>query len=230
MQSEDSTTTTDELDNMHYGAQSQGSGVLDPSSIEEGEFEAAMAGDHDAHGLKRPTESDDDGDADSSMLVEERPKKKTRGRVKIEMKFIANKLRRYTTFSKRKTGIMKKVRAHLSQLVCELNISLVNFNVKRMLSCKIYPIILFYFFFKGLRTKHPDRNAGDAVGSFRNRACLHLRHKKTSTHDYFRERQSSHSNVLELSRSSCFSDSEPRPKDVSDGIRRNRSNLHRERK
>ncbi|RMX40881.1 serum response factor [Pocillopora verrucosa] len=108
MQSEDSTTTTDELDNMHYGAQSQGSGVLDPSSIEEGEFEAAMAGDHDAHGLKRPTESDDDGDADSSMLVEERPKKKTRGRVKIEMKFIANKLRRYTTFSKRKTGIMKK--------------------------------------------------------------------------------------------------------------------------
>lgn len=144
MQSEDSTTTTDELDNMHYGAQSQGSGVLDPSSIEEGEFEAAMAGDHDAHGLKRPTESDDDGDADSSMLVEERPKKKTRGRVKIEMKFIANKLRRYTTFSKRKTGIMKKVRAHLSQLVCELNISLANFNVKRMLSCKIYPIILFF--------------------------------------------------------------------------------------
>lgn len=39
-----------------------------------------------------------------------KPGKKTRGRVKIEMKFIENKLRRYTTFSKRKTGIMKKVR------------------------------------------------------------------------------------------------------------------------
>ena len=39
-----------------------------------------------------------------------KPGKKTRGRVKIEMKFIDNKLRRYTTFSKRKTGIMKKVR------------------------------------------------------------------------------------------------------------------------
>ena len=38
-----------------------------------------------------------------------KPGKKTRGRVKIEMKFIDNKLRRYTTFSKRKTGIMKKV-------------------------------------------------------------------------------------------------------------------------
>ena len=35
--------------------------------------------------------------------------KKTRGRVKIKMEFIQNKLRRYTTFSKRKTGIMKKV-------------------------------------------------------------------------------------------------------------------------
>ncbi|XP_028827588.1 serum response factor-like [Denticeps clupeoides] len=37
-----------------------------------------------------------------------RPGKKTRGRVKIKMEFIDNKLRRYTTFSKRKTGIMKK--------------------------------------------------------------------------------------------------------------------------
>lgn len=35
--------------------------------------------------------------------------KKTRGRVKIKMQFISDKLRRYTTFSKRKTGIMKKV-------------------------------------------------------------------------------------------------------------------------
>ena len=35
-------------------------------------------------------------------------KKKTLGRVKIEMAYINNKIRRYTTFSKRKTGIMKK--------------------------------------------------------------------------------------------------------------------------
>ncbi|CAD7089652.1 unnamed protein product [Hermetia illucens] len=34
--------------------------------------------------------------------------KKTKGRVKIKMEYIDNKLRRYTTFSKRKTGIMKK--------------------------------------------------------------------------------------------------------------------------
>eukprot|EP00079_Xenopus_tropicalis_P031815 XP_017945586.1 PREDICTED: serum response factor [Xenopus tropicalis] len=46
-----------------------------------------------------------------------KPGKKTRGRVKIKMEFIDNKLRRYTTFSKRKTGIMKKVSTpgHLGQ-------------------------------------------------------------------------------------------------------------------
>jgi hypothetical protein len=37
-----------------------------------------------------------------------RTSKKTKGRVKINMEFIENKSRRYTTFSKRKTGIMKK--------------------------------------------------------------------------------------------------------------------------
>ncbi|XP_043246272.1 serum response factor-like isoform X1 [Amphibalanus amphitrite] len=41
--------------------------------------------------------------SDASPVV-----KKTKGRVKIKMEFIDNKLRRYTTFSKRKTGIMKK--------------------------------------------------------------------------------------------------------------------------
>lgn len=43
--------------------------------------------------------------------VKPAPGKKTRGRVKIQMEYIQNKLRRYTTFSKRKSGIMKKVSA-----------------------------------------------------------------------------------------------------------------------
>lgn len=43
--------------------------------------------------------------------------KKTKGRVKIKMEFIDNKLRRYTTFSKRKTGIMKKVHEWLSRIL-----------------------------------------------------------------------------------------------------------------
>lgn len=40
--------------------------------------------------------------------------KKTKGRVKIKMEYIENKLRRYTTFSKRKTGIMKKVSSKIT--------------------------------------------------------------------------------------------------------------------
>lgn len=51
---------------------------------------------------------------DASEKITDSPKsvasgKKTKGRVKIKMEYIENKLRRYTTFSKRKTGIMKKV-------------------------------------------------------------------------------------------------------------------------
>lgn len=52
---------------------------------------------------------DDSDDDDYGSGKSIRPGKKTKGRVKIKMEFIENKLRRYTTFSKRKTGIMKKV-------------------------------------------------------------------------------------------------------------------------
>lgn len=52
-----------------------------------------------------------EGSSSSGMSKKSLPAngKKTKGRVKIKMEFIDNKLRRYTTFSKRKTGIMKKV-------------------------------------------------------------------------------------------------------------------------
>lgn len=68
-----------------------------------------------------PEDSDSDSDnpqqsSQSSLKQQQqhnnnglKPGKKTKGRVKIKMEFIENKLRRYTTFSKRKTGIMKKV-------------------------------------------------------------------------------------------------------------------------
>jgi len=48
------------------------------------------------------------------------PGKKTMGRVKIKMEYIKNKVRRYTTFSKRKTGIMKKV-LHIASIEHPLN-------------------------------------------------------------------------------------------------------------
>ena len=51
---------------------------------------------------------DEDEDSLSRKKLQPAPGKKTRGRVKIPMEYIKNKLRRYTTFSKRKSNIMKK--------------------------------------------------------------------------------------------------------------------------
>jgi hypothetical protein len=70
--------------------------------------------------LLESDEDDDDNECEEEEEEEEeeenncksenklKKKKKTKGRVKIKMEFIENKIRRYTTFSKRKTGIMKK--------------------------------------------------------------------------------------------------------------------------
>lgn len=57
---------------------------------------------------QRPTTADDDDDDDD---------KPGRERRKIEIKFITDKSRRHITFSKRKAGIMKKVRRnHLERV------------------------------------------------------------------------------------------------------------------
>ena len=87
---------------------------------------AHEAGFSDQRQCEMPSSDDDNSIADKFTIpqtsvspTEGQPKisdaspvvKKTKGRVKIKMEFIDNKLRRYTTFSKRKTGIMKKVSA-----------------------------------------------------------------------------------------------------------------------
>lgn len=63
---------------------------------------AAAAPDNRGVKRQRPSTADDDDDDDD---------KPGRERRKIEIKFIADKSRRHITFSKRKAGIMKKVRA-----------------------------------------------------------------------------------------------------------------------
>ena len=109
MQSEESSTTGESLENLSYPGQHHANEVLNIGGQSADFDETAMGTDHHVHGLKRAVESDDEGEDGVLNDVDLKPKKKTRGRVKIEMKFITNKLRRYTTFSKRKTGIMKKV-------------------------------------------------------------------------------------------------------------------------
>ena len=63
-------------------------------------------------------EDNESYDGDNNKTDTKSKGKKTRGRVKIKMEFIQNKLRRYTTFSKRKTGIMKKVCSYSNNYIC----------------------------------------------------------------------------------------------------------------
>ena len=110
MQSEESTSSAETLENLQYANQHQSNSVLDPSVIADQSeaFDSTAMGGHGQE-IKRTADVLSDDSDDSSPGLDLPKKKKTKGRVKIEMKFINNKLRRYTTFSKRKTGIMKKV-------------------------------------------------------------------------------------------------------------------------
>lgn len=82
---------------------------------ESGEDEDTVGSGGDKRGVKRERSEREVGHRSAATcgalsvgVPGAKPGKKTRGRVKIKMEFIDNKLRRYTTFSKRKTGIMKK--------------------------------------------------------------------------------------------------------------------------
>lgn len=109
--------THGQFDDREYGAEMVYSGSDQDS--DSGDDEDTVASGGDRRGVKRerserevahqsaPTSGALSGGY--SGVPGAKPGKKTRGRVKIKMEFIDNKLRRYTTFSKRKTGIMKKV-------------------------------------------------------------------------------------------------------------------------
>ena len=82
----------------------------EPNFIFENVDPANLDGDDDSDGEMSPSLHFGAGQVPGQGSSGLKPGKKTKGRVKIKMEFIENKLRRYTTFSKRKTGIMKKVR------------------------------------------------------------------------------------------------------------------------
>lgn len=104
---------------MQSNGETNGHGNMNLQFVNETEavISESLGNDYGDFGIKRGVESDTDSE-DSKRLgysaggdspVALKTGKKTKGRVKIKMEFIENKLRRYTTFSKRKTGIMKKV-------------------------------------------------------------------------------------------------------------------------
>lgn len=74
-----------------------------PSLDDVGNGAILMGSDNRGVKRQRPSTADDDDDDDD---------KPGRERRKIEIKFITDKSRRHITFSKRKAGIMKKVRQH----------------------------------------------------------------------------------------------------------------------
>ena len=94
----------------------QGPFALDMRDMKRSAADAGLNDDSDSDGdgsegdMGRFLDSQGQAIAQGMQMGNVKPGKKTKGRVKIKMEFIENKLRRYTTFSKRKTGIMKKVR------------------------------------------------------------------------------------------------------------------------
>ena len=93
----------------------QGPFALDMRDMKRSAADAGLNDDSDSDGdgsegdMGRFLDSQGQVIQQSMQMGNPKPGKKTKGRVKIKMEFIENKLRRYTTFSKRKTGIMKKV-------------------------------------------------------------------------------------------------------------------------
>lgn len=89
---------------------------------------------------------DDDDSNDRSIDPNEKnstnrnKNKKTLGRVKIKMAYIDNKIRRYTTFSKRKTGIMKKAYELATLTGTEVMLLVASETGKKIISIYIYLI------------------------------------------------------------------------------------------
>ena len=133
-----------------------------------------------------------DASADVDDDDEEKPvPKKTRGRVRIKMEYIQNKLRRYTTFSKRKSGLMKKVSSRVFAAHTRLVLKVVRRGVLTFLPRSIPA---------GLRTCDVDRDPSDAPGRLRDWTRVHLRDAQAPANDHIRERKSADPDLFELTR------------------------------
>lgn len=106
---ESNTAASSNMKRTHEAA-----GLMPTAAVEE----SVMRGSAFRNALSDEDDPDScDGSVGRPSTPGPKPGKKTRGRVKINMEFIDNKLRRYTTFSKRKSGIMKKVSRSILLLV-----------------------------------------------------------------------------------------------------------------
>ena len=125
-----------------------------PSALDD---HSGNNGSIEARGIKRQRPSTaEDADSDDD--------KPGRERRKIEIKFITDKSRRHITFSKRKAGIMKKVR-----------------SLKTIPSLRVDARILIDGVTVGIRALRLDGHPSPPPGRFGNGSCLHFHHPKATT-------------------------------------------------
>jgi pheromone receptor transcription factor len=142
--------------------------ITDPNALEHPSPGDDLTGNGlESRGTKRPrisTAGDDDDDDDE---------KGGRERRKIEIKFIQDKSRRHITFSKRKAGIMKKVRLPSSLHTLD-------------------NILLTITLHTGLRTLRPHRYSGPSSRRLRDWSRLHVHNTKVTTTGHEARRQKPH--------------------------------------
>lgn len=197
-----------------------------------------------AGGAAAATAAFGSGGAGGGAVSGAKPGKKTRGRVKIKMEFIDNKLRRYTTFSKRKTGIMKKVRPRGTGSGPEARgggrmresagpgggsergagrrgrppaaaSPAEGSSRGRDTPCRP----------AGLRAVDADGHPGAAAGGQRDGPCVHLRHPQAAAHDHQRDGQGAHPDVPQLPRLAAALRPHHRPAHERHGLRGDRPHL-----
>jgi len=133
-------------------------------------------------GVKRARAAADDDDDDDD--------KPGRERRKIEIKFIQDKSRRHITFSKRKAGIMKKVRWCPSRA----------HRVVHLLPRRLKPLpapSAPLTSTPGLRTVRPDGHASAAARRLRDWPRLHLHHTQAATASHQARGQEPHPGTLQ---------------------------------
>ena len=144
--------------------------ITDPNALDHPSPGDDLTGNGlESRGTKRPRMSaaGDDDDEDDE--------KGGRERRKIEIKFIQDKSRRHITFSKRKAGIMKKVRLH-----------------RHLSHTRQQPPLLTITLHTGLRTLCPHRHSSPSSRRLRDWPRLHVHNTKVTTTGHEARRQKPH--------------------------------------
>ncbi|RDW72643.1 MADS-box domain-containing protein [Aspergillus mulundensis] len=167
-------------------------GEENPSPTQDDLQQAAGNGATDNRGTKRNRMSADDDDDDEDKTGRERRK--------IEIKFIQDKSRRHITFSKRKAGIMKKVRSTSAtepSTLCFLHHPPYGL-------CLIDPIVNYLAVFcldRSIRTLRPHGYSSTSSGRVRDRPRLHLHNPQAAATGYETRRKEPHPGLPQCPRS-----------------------------